>query len=324
MIPPIIAKEQLPVNDESQKITIQRGKHDKERPFVYISKAMLRDIKLSPRNKGVLCYLLSLPDDWITHPRQVAESLGISKNQMYSVLKDLIILGYATKEEIKCPKGRFTNVCYCFYEDKLTIPQVYKEKNTVSQNPDTDNPDTEKGTLQKNDHTEDILKQIKPHNTPISPEVAIAPEVEVEKAIEVEKPKRAKVEFSPKVREVATEMINIIAKHNPVYRPPPDLSKFLYQVAQMIEVDQQDPVILIKAFEWCVADNEERGTFKGWQGVICTNKKGGKVTTPAEIFRTHYSKIYSQMSSQPKRKFAASSSNAEALKIAMEMTRNAI
>ena len=154
----------------------------------------------------------------------------------------------------------------------------------------------------------------------VSNEVAIAP---VDEAVS-SKRKKASPDFSPKVREVANQMINLIVKYNPVYRPPADLSKFLYHVAQMIETDKQDPAVLLKAFEWGVADNEQRGDFNGWQGIICTNNKGGKITTPAEIFRKHFSKIHSQMNSRPKRKFAAGTDLDAAMEAMEEMNKRAL
>lgn len=157
-------------------------------------------------------------------------------------------------------------------------------------------------------------------HTPPTSEVAVAPVDEVAS----QKRKKAAPDFSPKVREVANQMINIIVKHNPVYRPPSDLTKFLYQVAQMIETDKQDPAILLKAFEWGVADNEQRGDFNGWQGIICTNNKGGKTTTPAEIFRKHFSKIHSQMNSRPKRKFAAGTDLDAAMEAMEDMNKRAL
>ena len=36
----------------------------KENPFVTIDKTCLKDDRLSWKAKGLLCYLLSLPDDW--------------------------------------------------------------------------------------------------------------------------------------------------------------------------------------------------------------------------------------------------------------------
>ncbi len=140
------------------------------------------------------------------------------------------------------------------------------------------------------------------------------------------KPKRERTPsvFSPKVKEVADKMLNILVTHNPVYRPPDNMQKFLEQVQLMIEKDKQDIDVLLKTFEWACSDNEERDKFKGWQGVICSNNSKGKPSNPIEKFRKHYSSIWSQMNSQPKRKFAPSSNDQRAIEIMEDMARRAL
>jgi len=146
-------------------ITIQRGKHDKEHPYVMISKKMLRDKDLKPNAKGVLCYLLSLPDNFQVHPRQVAQSMGIGKDQIYTILKELLKLGYAFKRQIIDKNGCFRNVIYEFYEERLPEEERFKENITVSGNPDTVNPDTETQTL-KNTYSKEERKKEEPPLTP--------------------------------------------------------------------------------------------------------------------------------------------------------------
>lgn len=138
------------------------------------------------------------------------------------------------------------------------------------------------------------------------------------------KSKREKPDFSPKVREVANQLLNLLLKNCPVYRPPSDLTKFLTHVQDLIEKDKQDPDLVIKTFEWAVSDNEKRGDFSGWQGIIASNTKGGRSTTPVEIFRKHFAKIHSQMRARPKRKFAASSDQNAAMEAMEEMNKRAL
>src|SRR5690606_11732412 len=102
---------------------------------------------ISPRAKGVLCYLLSMKDTWETHPRQLAQALAVGKDQIYSVLNELLKQGYAFKTEARSPMGRFSSTVYEFYENKLPESERYKEKSTVSGFPDAGNPDTEIQTL---------------------------------------------------------------------------------------------------------------------------------------------------------------------------------
>jgi hypothetical protein len=138
------------------------------------------------------------------------------------------------------------------------------------------------------------------------------------------KSKKVTQDFSEQVRDVADRMLKLVMKHETTYRPPVDMSKFLKCVKKMIEDEKQDINVLMKAFEWAVTDNVERGTFKGWQSVICTNTVRGKPTNPAEIFHKNLSKINAQSKSRAPRKFDPSSDDQEALEKMKEMSSRAI
>jgi hypothetical protein len=162
-----------------------------------------------------------------------------------------------------------------------------------------------------------------PPDPPASPVSACADGVCASQSLPVKKP-RTKSEFLPKVRELATRMINCLMQHNPVYRPPDDMTKFLTQVQLMLEKDGQDVETIMRTFEWAAKDSTKRGDFSGWQGVIATNTKGGRASNPAEIFRKHFAKIHAQMKSQPERKFAPSSNHEATMKIVEEMNKRAL
>ena len=79
---------------------------------------MLHDKSISPKAKGVLCYLLSLPNDWEIHLKQVAEAMGVGKDQIYSAFDEMIANGYASKTEIAGEKGQFSSIHYEISEHK--------------------------------------------------------------------------------------------------------------------------------------------------------------------------------------------------------------
>jgi hypothetical protein len=138
------------------------------------------------------------------------------------------------------------------------------------------------------------------------------------------KAKKEAKEFSPQVREVSTKMLGLLTEHHPVYRPPEDLTKFMNQVRMMLEDDKQKAEDILETFAWAAADNVKRDTFNGWQSVVCRNKRKGKVSNPAEIFREHFSMIHSQMNSRTDRKFAPSSNDKRALEKLNEWSKNAL
>lgn len=146
----------------------------------------------------------------------------------------------------------------------------------------------------------------------------------VSSSSEKKKRTRTPAMFSSKVKDFSEKMVNILKEAHPVYRLPDTLEKFMSAVEAMLEKDGQDPETILKTFKWACNDNEQRGDFKGWQAIICTNKRRGKPSTPAEIFRHHFSTIYSQMQSRPQRKFAPSSNDDKAIAIMEEMARRAL
>lgn len=277
----IIHNETLPVNDS---VTIQRGKHDKENPYVMISKKMLRDDSISPKSKGVLCYLLSLPDNWKAHPQHIADSLGVSKDQIYTVLKELIKTGYATRTESKGEKGQFGFVNYEFYEEKLEKPQIIKEKSTVKGFPDTVSPDTGNPPLKNTYSKENISKE--PNSSlkvPDADEFAKANEMNLASP---PKSKREKVEFSPKVREVGTQIVNILTKHEPEYIPPKNLAPMLQDLDFMLRLDKRDAEKVYDVLNWALADSFWRDKmFK---------------SNPVKYLRDKYLQLKNKMEEKPK------------------------
>ncbi len=248
------------VNDNS-RVTIKRGKHDREHPYFMLSKSMIRDKSLSVRDKGALCFMLSLPDDWVVHPRQIAESLGVSKNQMYSIIKSLIESGYCIKTEMKNSKGHFSGVTYSFYEEKLVNPQQIKEKNTLSQKRETDNRDTEKGTLLNTYLTDYIsLENITPPIPPQIPKADAMPAEAGEKKFAdppKEKPKEKKppIEISPDIKELAEKLIHSLANANPDWRIPKNLYPIHSELQEMICKDQRKPQDILSLFLWAINDS---------------------------------------------------------------------
>lgn len=136
--------------------------------------------------------------------------------------------------------------------------------------------------------------------------------------------KKIKKEFSPLVIETTQKMIDILRKNITVYRPPSNLTKFHEDVEKLFESEKQDINQALKAFEWATKDNEKRGTFTGWQGIIAKHKMGRKETSPAGILSDNLVSIHSQMTSRVARKFAPSSDEEAMDKAMEEMNRHAI
>lgn len=109
----------------SREPSIIRAKHDKEHPYVIVSKNIFTDDDLSLKAKGLLGYLLTLPDDWTTYVTQVAKKLGIGRDCARSLFNELIDLGYCKKTVCR-ENNRYSHTVYEYSElrgFKKTLPQ---------------------------------------------------------------------------------------------------------------------------------------------------------------------------------------------------------
>lgn len=103
--------------------TFERCEHDRENPYVMISREMAQDKSISPKAKGVLLYLLSLPKDWKIYHSQLQDGLGVGEDYINSAMDELIANGYAerTRERVK---GIFQPYKYKIREFKKCSPNL--------------------------------------------------------------------------------------------------------------------------------------------------------------------------------------------------------
>lgn len=115
------------------EITFRRSAHDKKNPYVMISREMAQDKSISPKAKGLLLYLLSLPDDWQIYHSKLKSDLGVGEDYINSAMDELLKNGYAerTREKIK---GIFQPYQYIIYEFKISLPNL--ENQTGSSGPE--------------------------------------------------------------------------------------------------------------------------------------------------------------------------------------------
>jgi|GEM_PF-2449331 len=125
---------------------IIRSSHDRENPFAQISRSLLRDNSLSFRARGLLCYMLSFPNNWEAHPQFIAKEAGIGKDQMYSILKELIESGYCRYHQPRQNEtGRFQSGWYEFSESR-----IFKKSLPNTGFPEAVMPNLEKTDLKNN------------------------------------------------------------------------------------------------------------------------------------------------------------------------------
>jgi hypothetical protein len=101
--------------------TFQRCAHDRKNPYAQISREMFHDKSISPKAKGVLGYLLTLPSDWQIYHSQLQDALNVGEDYINSAMDELITQGYAdrTREKVK---GMFQPYKYTIREFKKCLP----------------------------------------------------------------------------------------------------------------------------------------------------------------------------------------------------------
>ena len=298
------------------QITMRRGKHDKENPYVMISKKMLRDQSISPKAKGLLCFMLSLPDDWIMRPKQVAKAMAISPDQVYTILKELIPSGYAVRTRVKNSKGQYGPTSYDFFEEKQQISTVSQNPETANPDmgmpdmdfPDVDLPDQETPTIQntyiqKTEFTEDISSNIL--TPPIPPHSEESNEAKASK-------KKFSKDFSDDLKQLAEAIKLAVLKEKPNFAVK-NYDAWLISLDQMIRLDKRDPHKIISVMRWALSDEFWRSNmFK---------------PNPVKYLRDKYDQFEEKMIIKPKqkdRRFAASSDNERAKKIMDDFSKGAI
>lgn len=112
-----------------------------------INKKLLKDKKLSWKAKGILSYLMSLPNDWKIYLSEISRHSSNGKESLRSGIIELIERGYIDRFENRNKKGQIKGYTYFVYEK----PKPRKPK---TGNPITDKPDTGNQPLLNND---DIL-----------------------------------------------------------------------------------------------------------------------------------------------------------------------
>lgn len=99
----------------------------KENPFVTIDKTCLKDDRLSWKAKGLLCYLLSLPDDWDIYVSELINHASDGRDSTAAGLRELIKYGYAVREQDRDEEGKIRGYIYQIFEIPIEVEEETKE-----------------------------------------------------------------------------------------------------------------------------------------------------------------------------------------------------
>ena len=97
-------------------MSIIRVKKDRHHPYLIMNKSGLNDNRLSLKAKGLLCYLLSKPDDWYVNTNEIISNSTNGVKSVLSAIRELIKYGYMYKHQFRRSNGVFHNYNYLIYE----------------------------------------------------------------------------------------------------------------------------------------------------------------------------------------------------------------
>lgn len=106
--------------------TIQRSPHDKKNPYLMVARSLFQDHTVSLEARGLMGYLLTLPDDWKIFHKHLQVTLGISKEKLRKIMNELLEKGYASRTRER-KGGRLQAYKYEICEFKKCSPErVYR------------------------------------------------------------------------------------------------------------------------------------------------------------------------------------------------------
>ena len=124
-------------------------KIEKNQNYTVMSNHHLRDRNLSYKAKGLLSFMLSLPDDWDYSLAGLCSISKESRDGIRSILKELQEHHYVEIEKVRGNKGYF-EYNYLIYEIPHFEEHEHDENNPDMENPYLDSPSVVESTTQIN------------------------------------------------------------------------------------------------------------------------------------------------------------------------------
>ena len=136
-------------------------KTKKEKNYTVLDNTFIKDTRLSWKAKGLMTYLLSLPDDWTIHLSEIEKHATDGKSALRSAINELKELGYL-KAEQKRENNRFAEMVYIIIENPDSQLTDFQQ----TENLQTEKQFTENQPLQNTNKEKVLNKQNTNSNIP--------------------------------------------------------------------------------------------------------------------------------------------------------------
>jgi len=117
---------------------------ERTRGFTIVTNDIFRLPSLSMQEKGLLIYLLTLPDNWVLSKAELTRHFSNGRDSVYNTFNRLIKAGFITEEKLRAENGKFGGVNYILHEVpvNMDLKKELEITKTSSSLPHTEKPYT--------------------------------------------------------------------------------------------------------------------------------------------------------------------------------------
>lgn len=311
-----ILEEKEFAHKKNKMTTVIRVVHNKENPYVQLSRESLWDANLSLRAIGLWSRCMSRKNDWTFHLNEMIKGCKEGRDAVQAAMNELIENRYVARIEYHHRvKGRFVGggVQYIFFEYKATEEEIEEQleifKKSFQQqdfqetgNQVPENPHLIRIDIKKRKISKEKQSSLKVSSDQEKEACASMPDKSGEKR------RKVQIEDYPEeVYETGRQMIKAMKEVKPDCKEPPE-RQFLDSIDLMMRIDKRSPEKIMRIFRWALADSFWADKFFK--------------PNPAKYLREKFDQLDTKMNAKPQerpRTFAAYSS-AEKLNAMAEET----
>lgn len=144
----------------------------KKSDYTIVDNNIFKNSKLTLKAKGMICTMLSLPDNWQFSEEGLAQLSNDSRTGIRSTLNELMEYGYLTRKQLKNDAGKFINMEYTIYEEPLyQKPTSEKPTTQIVHNKELNNKELNNKYITTTDTIYDFLQENGFTLTPIQLEI---------------------------------------------------------------------------------------------------------------------------------------------------------
>lgn len=215
-------------SSKNETVTIVRKA--KKSKYSIISNTLLQDVNLSWKAKGILCYLLHLPDDWKINLIHLQKQATDGRESLKSGFKELKEKGYVEHQTIR-EKGKILSHIWIVHEEPIL------KNDRDDKEPEAGKPSSGFTTCGKSATTNNLYSESK------DSESILKTKESVETATLSADADSLVSFFIEKIKERKTDF------------KLPDRKRWLLEIDRMIRIDKRDPKKIKSMIEWIHRDS---------------------------------------------------------------------